>query len=45
MEELEMSNVQEMTKEELMQVQGGMKFWKALLGFAVSALVGFLIYS
>ncbi len=45
MKELEDANIQELSKEELMQVQGGMKFWKALLGFALSALIGLFIYS
>nr|WP_320022535.1 bacteriocin [uncultured Draconibacterium sp.] len=36
------SGAEEMSKEELMEVEGGMKFWKALLGFAISLAIGLI---
>jgi hypothetical protein len=42
MKNLEEFGVQEMKQEELVKVEGGMKFWKALLGFAISLAIGLI---
>jgi hypothetical protein len=46
MKNLDLNNygVQELSVQEAMKVEGGMKFWKALLGFALGALAGFIMY-
>ncbi|MEY3500163.1 MAG: hypothetical protein RL308_1832 [Bacteroidota bacterium] len=40
---LENLNLVELNAQEKQEIVGGMSFWKALLGFAVSLLLGFAV--
>ncbi|MBW8323716.1 MAG: bacteriocin [Prolixibacteraceae bacterium] len=42
MNNLETKGFKELSCEELKEVQGGMKWWQALLGFAASLAIGFI---
>jgi bacteriocin-like protein len=41
--DLKMPGVEELSKEELMKVEGGMRFWYALFGFALSLAIGLFV--
>jgi bacteriocin-like protein len=44
MKNFETNGFKELTCEELKEIQGGMTFWQALLGFGISLGIGLLLF-